>query len=382
MKCAVAGALAQRSDVGGHWWAILQYVLGLRDLGWEVCLIDALPASSEASEAGHDGSPSVGELKSQVMRIIDAFGLTGSYVLLSGEEGEDRAIRTELLARLRDSAFLLNVNGFIEDVRVLEACRRRIFLDIDPGFYQMWTELGLYQGLSRHDSFVTLGRNVGLPGCEIPTCGLNWMGEQCCVLLVNWPMQTRHRSAFTSVGAWRGPYDPVEYGKARYGLRAHEFRKFVDVARRVEVPLEIALQIDDWDQPDKEMLEGAGWILRRPADLCYGPPSYRVYVQNSMAEFGIAKGMYVQTNSGWFSDRSACYLASGKPVVLQETGFSRYLPTGEGLLSFSTVDEAVEGIEEVCRDYDRHSRAARWMAEEYFDSRKVLTRMLERLEVA
>jgi hypothetical protein len=201
------------------------------------------------------------------------------------------------------------------------------------------------------------------------------------VVLDQWPA-ARDGSGFTSVIAWRGPYDPVEYAGRRYGLRAHQFRSFAELPRLTGERFEIAIDIDRADAADLELLRDHGWELLDPARAAGDPRRYREFIRGSAAELMVAKEMYVATRSGWFSDRSSCYLATGKPVLAQETGFSDHLPVGEGLLAFNDLDEAAQGVRSICEDPVGHARAARSLAESHFDARRVLRRLLEELEVA
>jgi hypothetical protein len=229
---------------------------------------------------------------------------------------------------------------------------------------------------------VTVGENIGGPDCTIPTCGLEWITTPQPVVLELWPPRADGGERFTSVASWRGPFGPIDYGGRTYGLRVHEFRKFAKLPSLSRQSFEIALDIDPAEVDDLALLRDNGWSLVDPDAVAGDPWAYRRYVQGSMAELMIAKNMYVESRSGWFSDRSICYLASGKPVLAQETGFTRFHPAGEGLLAFETLEEALAGAEEISGDYERHARAARALAEERFDSRKVLRRLLERLGAA
>jgi hypothetical protein len=229
-----------------------------------------------------------------------------------------------------------------------------------------------------HDRFVTVGANVGRPDCGVPTAGRQWIATRQPVLLDRWPV-VGHGDAFTSIGSWRGPFDPIVYESKTYGLRVHEFRRLAELPRRVGCRFELALDIDSADGPDLALLREAGWGVVDPLAALGDLALYRAYIQGSMAEIAIAKGMYVETKGGWFSDRSASYLASGRPVLAQDTGFDRTLPTGEGLLAFADLDGAVAGAEAICSDWERHSRAARAIAEEHFDAGKVLAELLAKL---
>jgi hypothetical protein len=369
---AVAGSLAQRPGVGGHAWVFLQYLLGFKRLGWDVLFLDRLDRSMGVGSAG----------PRYLVDVMDSFELEGAFALL-GDSGQSIAglPRDEVLERVRRSALFFNVMGFLTDDEILAAAPRRVFLDIDPGFGQMWRELGLADIVSGHDAHVTIGENVGRAGCGIPTCGLAWITTRQPVVLEHWPGFTQTGDAFTSVVSWRGPFASVEYGGRKYGLRVHEFRRFATLPRLVDQGFELALDIDGAERADLELLAANAWNLVDPRSVAGDPDAYRRYIQASRAEFMVAKGLYVQTASGWFSDRSICYLASGKPVLAQDTGIRELYPSGEGLLTFSTLDEARAGVEDIVARYDRHARSARELAEEHFDSDKVLTELLERLDV-
>jgi hypothetical protein len=315
---------------------------------------------------------------------MERFGLNGDFaVICNGGERFVGLSRQQVLERVKRSAFLLNVMGFLKDEEVLGCVPRRVFLDIDPGFGQMWQDLELHNLFRGHDAYVTIGENIGQPGCAVPTCGLRWITTPQPVVLDHWPPQVAPGGEWiTSIASWRGAYGPVEYKGKTYGLRVHEFRKFAALPRLSGRPFQLALDIHPAEVKDLALLNDNGWSLVAPQVVAGDPWSYRAYLQGSRAEFMVAKNMYVQANSGWFSDRSICYLASGRPVLAQDTGFRPLYPTGTGLLSFTTLEEALAAVEELSRDYARHARAARALAEDYFDSDKVLSGLLSKLGVA
>jgi hypothetical protein len=369
-RIVLAGAVAQRPGVGGHTWVYLQYLLGLRALGWEVLLLDSLP-TDEAATATY------------LVEVMERFGLADAYsVLLEGTSDTVGRSRGEALEHVRDSAVLINVMGYLDDEELLGAAPMRAFLDIDPGFGQMWRALGLADVYPGHDAFVTVGENIGAPDCAIPTCGIDWITTPQPVVLDQWTPGEGLGTAVTSVGAWRGPYGPIEYEGRTYGLRVHEFRRFLDLPRRTGEEFEVALDIHAAEGQDIARLEECGWRLADPRAVAGTPEAYRDYVRGSAAELMIAKNMYVDTNSGWFSERSICYLAAGRPVLAQDTGIRRRFPEGEGLLPFSDVDEACARVEELKADPARHRRAAREIAEAHFSADVVLPRLLAELGVS
>ena len=371
---AVAGSLAQRPGRGGHAWVFLNYLLGLRDLGHEVIFIDRLTPEMVRDDCGDIGRSPEARWLGQVMT---ASGFGDRYFLLEEGFGNGEAhSRSRLLEHLRRTDLLINVNGFLRDAELLAAPAVTAFLDIDPAIQQMWEALGLTEIFAGHDLYFTVGENIGRPSCAVPTCGLPWIATRPPVAIGQWPATARGRR-FTTVASWRGPYGPIEYRGETYGLRVHEFRPLVELAGEVGADLAIALDIDAADRPDADSLRDAGWHLLDPFAVARDPVAYRSFIQESEAELSIAKNVYVESRCGWFSDRSACYLASGRPVVAQETGYCENLPTGAGLVSFTNREGAVAAIDEVCSDWPKHSRAARQIAEEHFDASHVLTEMLD-----
>jgi hypothetical protein len=378
----IAGSLAQKPRHGGHTWVFLQYLLGFKRLGWDVLFLDQLEPETCVDEAGRPCPPERSRNLGHVREVMGRFGLEGAFAVLCGGGRVVGLPRREVVGRAREAAFLLNVMGFLRDEEVLGCAPRRVFLDIDPGFGQMWQDLGLHALFRGHDDYVTIGENIGRPGCAIPTCGLRWLTTPQPVVLDYWPPAEGGGAWITSVASWRGAYGPVEYRGKSYGLRVHEFRKFAPLPRRSGRPFQLALDIHPADGKDLDLLRGNGWSLVDPRAAVGNPGAYREYIRGSRAEFMVAKNMYVQTRSGWFSDRSICYLASGKPVLAQDTGLRELYPTGKGLLTFTDLEEAVAGVGELSADYDGHARAARAIAEDYFDSDKVLSGLLGKLGIA
>ena len=369
----VSGAVANKAGNGGAAWTRLSWALGLRRLGFDVHFVEQLAASSPPIASRYFGA------------VMDEFGMCGSSTLLSAD---GKALRGLSVAELGDLAseaeLLVNISGHLTVAEVKERVRTRVYVDLDPGFTQIWHASGTSDsGLGGHDFWFTVGENVGRPGCRVPTNGIRWRPVRQPVLLDLWPacLEVRH-DRFTTVASWRGAYGALEHGGRTYGAKAHELRRFLPLPLHVPAAFELALDIHPADGKDRAALEEHGWRLVDPGVAAGSPAAFRSYVQGSGAEFSVAQGVYVHTNCGWFSDRTVRYLASGRPALVQDTGFSRNLPVGEGLLAFSTLDEAVVGAEAVLGDYERHSAAARALAEEWFSSDRVLGRLCEEVGVA
>jgi hypothetical protein len=368
-RIAIAGAVAQKPGCAGHVWQFLQYLLGFRALGYEVLLLDRLAGP-------------VGRGDARVRWLADAMaeqGLQDAWSLRLDDGTRLGVSRAAALEFAGGADLLLDVMGFCGDDELLAAAPRTAFLDTDPGFAQMWQDLGLADLLSRHDAYVTIGERIGAADCTVPTCGLRWITTPQPVVLGAWPVAAGGGRGFTSVASWRGAYGPVDHGGHRYGLRVHQFRRFADLPRRAGGGFELALDIHPADAADARLLRDGGWTLVAPRAVAATPDAYRRYVQGSGGEVMVAKGMYVDSRSGWVSERSLCYLASGRPVVAQDTGFTAVHPAGEGLLAFSTPQEAAECVAAVRADPVRHGRAARDLAEAQFGSDRVLRRLLEQV---
>jgi len=361
----IGGSVAQKAHNAGHTWQFLQYLLGFRRLGFEVLLLDSFPGAGER------------QLR-YVADTMAAHGLGGDWSVDLGGGAHAGRSRAEVLERVRGADLLLNVMGFVTDSELLGAARRRVFLDTDPGFGQMWRDLGLADVFTGHDAHVTIGERIGAPDCTIPTCGIDWVTTRQPVVLAEWPRAAAPPlRPFTSIGSWRGAYAPIEHGGRRYGLRVHEFRRFADLPRRTGGEFDLALAIDPGETRDLDLLDRGGWRLLDPRQVASTTHAYRDFIAASKAELMVAKGIYVQSRSGWFSERSACYLASGRPVLAQDTGLTGLLPVGEGLLAFDDAEGAVAGVERISSEYRRHCAAAREFAEEHLDSRRVLARLVE-----
>jgi hypothetical protein len=379
----VSSVIANKYLNGGNAWAVLSWVLGLKKLGFQVYFLEQIGRESCVDDNGTVTTFENCANLAYFEQVAEQFGLSGSAALIY-EDGEKIHGLTyaELLDVAEAADLLVNITGHLTLEPLRRRLRRKAYVDLDPGFTQFWHAAGdAGARLDGHDFYFTVGENVGTPACPIPTGGIRWRPVRQPVVLDHWPV-SEEGDRFTTVATWRGPYGPVQHGGKTFGLKVHEFRKFIELPERVPQTFEVALDIYPAEEKDLNLLRDHGWRLVDPRVAASDPATFRRYVQGSGAEFSVAQGVYVETESGWFSDRTVRYLASGKPALVQDTGFGRNYPVGEGLLAFRTLEQAVAGVERISRDYERHCRAARALAEEYFDSDKVLGRFVEEVGVA
>jgi hypothetical protein len=376
----VAGSIAQRPGFAGHAWMFLQYLLGFTNLGYEIVFVDRLEPGACTDRCGHPCPLERSVQAAWLDRIMKRVGLNGRWSLACGSTTlglEDATVD----AALRRSVLLLDVMGHLGPDRGALASHRA-FLDIDPGFGQMWQEKGLARLFGDHHHYVTVGTRIGAADCAVPALGLEWMPTLPPVVLSQWPyVSAREGAPFTTVASWRGPFGPVEHDGATYGLRVHEFRSYHDLPARCDDRFVAALDIDDADGADADRLRDGGWDLVSPHGVAADLDVYRTFVQGSGAEILVAKNMYVRARTGWISDRSPCYLASGHPVLMQDTGIDAEFAADAGLLLFASPDEAVELVAHVRRDAPRLGQRARHAAETVFAADIVLERLLARLGI-
>jgi hypothetical protein len=367
----VAGALGNKAGNGGNAWARLSWTRGLSRLGFESYFVEQLQPGAPADAVPFFAS------------VMSDFGLARRSALLGGAGqplwGLERA---ELEDVSSDAELLVNMGGHLVDHRLKSAPRLRLYLDDDPAYTQFWQAAGVPAArIEGHEVHATFGVCIGQESCPVPTGGIEWHTTFPPVVLADWPETPAAGSRFTTVGTWRGPYGRAEHGGRRYGQKVHEFRKVADLPLRVDAEFELALAIDPDETASLELLSRGGWRLVDPLVVAGSPDAFRRYVQQSRAEFSVAQGVYVETRCGWFSDRTTRYLASGRPAVVQDTGFRGLVAAGEGLLAFSTADEAVGAVNRIAADYDGHARAARELAERHFDSDVVIGGLLTRIGI-
>jgi hypothetical protein len=380
----VAGALANKPFNGGEAWVRMSWLRGLSRLGCRVAFLEEIAASVCVDACGDAVSPALSVNRRWFDEVMEGFELADTSALYCAGTSISGMTREEIDEVLREADLLINISGNLATPELRDLCRRRVYLDIDPGFTQLWEAAGVDGGLANHDAHLTVGANIGTDACSLPTNGIDWQHVRPPVVLADWPRTPPPNDSrgtdvrFTTVGSWRGPFGPVEWEGRPLGSKVHEFRRFVSLPAHIVRPFEAALAIHPDETSDLELLARHRWSLVDPALVAGTPWEFRKFVRGSSAEFSVAQEMYVATSSGWFSDRSTRYLATGRPVLVQDTGFSRTLPTGKGVVAFTTLAEAVAGAESILGDFGSHAAAARQLAEEYFDSDRVLTEVLER----
>jgi hypothetical protein len=363
----VAPAVFRR---GGHAMYVLQWLHGLERVGQDVLFVEFLkehPGESTAATVRYFQEVMTDWWHPERSALV----VEPTLESLCGLDGPQMARVVERA----DAVLTLAATYRREPYPLLEKVRPRILIETDPAYTHLWAAGRIpAEILGEHDLYYTVGGNVGSPRCTLPTLGIRWRPIWNPIVLDWWSgPRPLTRDRFTTIADWRG-YGYLEFDSQVLGPKAEEFRKVMKLPQVVGEPLELALQIDPED-PDLAELGTFGWKVESPA-VADSPGHYRDYVAGSRGEFSCAKGGYVGTRCGWFSDRSECYLAAGRPVVLQATGFEDLLPTGRGLFAFRSEGEAAEAIRAVRRDYALHAAAARSIALEHFGSEKILGRLL------
>ncbi len=378
MRIAVLGYIV-RGPTGGLAWHHLQYVLGLVRLGHDVRFVedsDDYPACYDPTRHVMDCDPSYG-----LGFAADAFGRLGLERIWSYHDAHTHSWlgpdARGAQAFCRSADLLLNLSGSNPLREWNHDTPIKVYVDTDPAFTQIrhLTNPPAKALASLHNAFFTFGENIPRGSASVPDDGFPWDRTRQPVVLEQWPVLPPPRGApYTTIMQWES-YKTLEYDGVGHGTKSVSFEPYLDFPDRTTMRLEMALGSHS---APRDMLRMNGWSVADPLEIARTPWDYRDYIHRSRGEFTIAKHGYVVSNSGWFSERSAAYLASGRPVVTQETGFSEWLQTGNGLLAFRDPAEAAASLAEVESDYSRHSTRARGLAEEYFDSDCVLAEMLQK----
>jgi hypothetical protein len=379
MARIIVGSYLVQFPLGGYMSWVGQWLVGFERLGHEVWFVE----KSAGPNSCYD--PSTGVMADdcaygavQLRRFLERHGLPSQWCFVDagGSYHGTGRVNIEGVFRSADLFVDMGTHGLWSNEAA--SARLRVLVDGEPGFRQMMLEKALAeeQELPLYDRYYSVGLNLGTPACTAPTAGRRWQPIFDPVVTDLFSHQPPpNGAAFTTVMSWQA-HAPIEFNGATYGQKDVEFAKFMDLPCRTKAPFELA--IAGKGTPVGE-LKAHGWRLLDSHRVTLTFDSWRDYIRCSRGEFSVAKNVFVATNSGFFSDRSAAYLASGRPVVMQETGFSAHLPCGRGLFAVRNAEDAAAAIDEIESDYESHSRAAREIAVEYLDTQRVLGRFLREL---
>jgi hypothetical protein len=362
-------------DGGGHLWVYLNWALGLRALGCRVVWLEGVDAKRSADRVRMQAAA----LKER----LRPYGLADDVAVCAWSGEPLVADATEGCLDLEAATEVDVLLNFRYDVRpeVVSRFRRSALIDIDPGLLQVWMSRGEIS-VARYDVYFSTGETVGRPGAAFPDAGVMWQYAPPCVALDAWTTcRADERAPYTTVSQWYAEeWMRGEDGEPYRNDKRSGFLPFLDLPRYTTQPLELALclALAPDDEDERVMLRRRGWQVREAGTVSSTPWDYQRYIQSSRGEFSCAKPSCVRLQNAWVSDRTLCYLASGKPAVVQHTGPSRLLPDASGLFRFRSLEEAVRCLEMVTADYERQCGFARALAEEYFDARKVAGSVLER----
>ena len=374
-KIVVAGYLV-RCPLGGYAWQVLHYLLGLRALGFDPYFYEDTAYFGDCFDP-HTGNMHV-RPDAGIAFAGDFFGRFGfGERWVFWDAGRDRhhgLTRNETLAMLSEARAVITlaaVNRLPPRPR-----QTKIFIDIDPTFTQIRVaagDQGLCELLDEHDLHFTIGENIGARGCIVPTDRYAWRPTRQPIALELWtPLAQDPEAAFTTIGRWDERRRDIDFRGHTYSWsKRQEWLKFLDLPARTGEHFRIAMDVDKMPA-DAALLRQHGWELCDPLAISADADRYRDFIRRSKGEFTVAKDLNVRLASGWFSDRGACYLAAGRPVVTQDTGFGRVLPAGAGLYAVATVADAASAIRAIAADYDANAQAARRVAEQHFDARRVI----------
>ncbi len=382
MKIIVGAVISLPPISAGCAWNRLQYILGLRRLGHDVVFVEEVRPQWAVDAAGRKCAYHDSQNRRGFIEIMRQFELTEHCCQLYNAGEATTGLSRQAIRDFAASAnLLIDISGHVTTEFILDAVHRRAYLDQDPVFTQLWrSEYGKDLNLGRYDVFFTVGLNIGTPFSPIPDCGIDWHPTLPPVVPDLWQNLAQSeapdpQAPFTTVASLYGYADLCFQGEW-YRTKSEEFRRFAELPARSGQAFEILMKDFADDDENVRLLRAHGWrVLKSP--LAMELPAYSTYIAGSRGEIGITKGAYVKGRSGWFSDRTASYLASGRPALAQSTGFERCLPTGLGILCFDNIEQAASAVESINTNYRSHSRAAREFADQYLDYRKVLPALLD-----
>jgi hypothetical protein len=368
--------------LAGVTYQFLHYLIGLRRLGYDPYYIED-SGRWVYDPRLNDLSPDASNNIAAILPVLKAHGF-GDRWAFRGKYTEGKCYglpETRIEELYREADAFLNITGAQEIRPEHMDCKRRIYVESDPFAIQAKVangDAGTIAMLKAHDTLFSFGENLGAPDCDVPVDSFRWLPTRQPVVTDLWPMLPANAAApFNTITTWHNKGKNIEYrGETWYWTKDREFQKFLDLPKlRSNTRFELAATVDD---SVKTLLHSHGWQQRDSIQISADIDRYRQYIQESRGEFTVARDQYTRPNTGWFSDRTACYLAAGRPVITQETGFSKFLPTGKGLYAFKTMEDILHAVDAIETDYSGNCLAAREIASEYFEAEKVVGSMMER----
>jgi hypothetical protein len=404
LQLVVLGILGQ-IPLAGVVWQVLHYIEGFRRLGFDVYYVEdtgSWPYDPEQNTVTDDCTYAV----NSISQLMEAYGLSDRWAYRSAAQGGRTfgLSESQLVGLFEHADVLVNVTGStVLRPEHLET-PVRVYVETDPVLPQIEIAKGnefYIKLLNAHTHHFTYGENLGATDCSVPLGRFTYRPTRQPIVLDWWAPETHRREAsiisnpcFTTIANWRQSGKDLEWNGETYTWsKHHQFLKFIDLPHRTPQSLELALAVQErWEEGEKNWvpqheddaeavhrLTSCGWRITNGLRLSTNILSYRDYILGSRGEFTVAKDQYARLRSGWFSDRSACYLAAGRPVITQDTGFGKFMPTGEGLFAFNAIEDIVAAFEAINHDYEKHSRRARTIAAQYFSAEKVLKEMIEHI---
>jgi hypothetical protein len=366
--------------LAGVTFQFLHYLLALRRLGYDPYYVED-SGRWVYDPRINDLSPDASANVENVARVLEAHGFAGRWAFRGNyPDGKCYGLsEAEILRLYREADAFLNVTGAQEIREEHLACPRRVYVESDPFALQVKAasgDAGALAALRAHNVHFSFGENLGAADCDVPDGNVRWLPTRQPVALDLWQPSASAGAAYTTIMTWQNKGKNVTYrGDTYYWTKDRELLKFLDLPRQAPASFELAVQVPE---DIRQLLTSHGWRQVNCLEISKDPALYRGYIEQSRGEFTVARDQYVRPNTGWFSDRSACYLAAGRPVITQETGFSKFLPTGKGLFGFRTTEDVLVALDRIESDYEGNCRAARQIAAEYFAAEKVVGSLMER----
>jgi hypothetical protein len=367
--------------LAGVTYQFLHYLIGLRQLGYDPYYVEDSARWIYDPRLNDISADARGNIKT-VSSVLEQHGFRDRWAF-RGRFGDEECYgmsESQLGALYHDADAFLNVTGSQEIYDEHRRIKRRLYIESDPFPAQVKAEMGdesQIKKLSDHDTLFTFGENVGKADCLLPTGGFNWLPTRQPVALELWQGAATGGDTFNTITTWHNKGKNVEWrGETWYWTKDREFKKFLEIPhRRPSTKFELAAGVDE---ESKVLLNKHSWLQRDSFEVSRDTAAYRNYIQGARGEFTVARDQYVRPNTGWFSDRTACYLAAGRPVITQETGFSKFIPIGRGLFGFKTMEDILQAVDAIESDYPGNCRAARDIAAEYFCAERVVGSLMAR----